>query len=99
MDLEYLQQMKSLEETCSKGPNSASRTKREISHVVPISGLVFTRLLTIQNENKTVIELWKNRENTVDFSSSQPHTQSCIYETSANKLNAVAIEEATRVSQ
>ena len=36
--------------------------KREISHVVPVSGLVITKLLTAQNENTTVIELWGDRE-------------------------------------
>merc|ERR1712100_356402 len=50
-DVEYLNEMKSLED-----PEYAK--KNASLHIVPLSGLIVSRIARVANEHKTVLELW-----------------------------------------
>ncbi len=57
-DLHYLIEMKNLENPIY----AASKKKAGVSHIVPISGLVITELMRLENEHKTVMELRETSE-------------------------------------
>ena len=56
-DLRYLSQMLLLESEIGSAPSAAR--KLEISHVVPISGLIMSKFHIIEQELATVLEVWQ----------------------------------------
>jgi len=59
-DIEYILEMKKLEEV------TFNKKKVSLSKVVPITGLIFSRFHRLENELRTVLELWSHldRQNT-----------------------------------
>lgn len=56
-DVEYLNQMKKLEFNFFE-KDSTSQMKQEMSHIVPITGLIVGRFHRLHNELQSVMELW-----------------------------------------
>jgi hypothetical protein len=56
-DLDYIREMKELEEV------TFERQRVALSKVVPITGLIFSRFHRVENELRTVLELWSHLEN------------------------------------
>eukprot|EP00013_Stygamoeba_regulata_P028133 CAMPEP_0177646890 /NCGR_PEP_ID=MMETSP0447-20121125/10008_1 /TAXON_ID=0 /ORGANISM="Stygamoeba regulata, Strain BSH-02190019" /LENGTH=636 /DNA_ID=CAMNT_0019149439 /DNA_START=11 /DNA_END=1922 /DNA_ORIENTATION=+ len=54
-DLQYMCTMRALEETFQED----KPVRRELTHVVPISGLIMTRLHVIEQELNTALDVWR----------------------------------------
>ena len=52
-DVKYLKTMKRLEST-----DCSSEERMDAFHIVPVSGLAYGMICRLENETKTVIELW-----------------------------------------
>jgi len=59
-DLDYLSEMKRLENVMDQQAQSDSTTQLALTHVVPVSGLFMSCFYRLENELKTVIELWSD---------------------------------------
>jgi len=73
-DIDYIKQMKVLEEQFydpeSKKPGTG------LSHIVPITGLIMGRFNRVENELRTVLNVWENRMPKEDSFLLQTHSQS-----------------------
>eukprot|EP01104_Vermistella_antarctica_P014122 TRINITY_DN439_c0_g1_i1.p1 TRINITY_DN439_c0_g1~~TRINITY_DN439_c0_g1_i1.p1 ORF type:complete len:1562 (-),score=421.84 TRINITY_DN439_c0_g1_i1:218-4903(-) len=63
-DLDYLEEMRTLETTCLREDKAAI----SMTHVVPITGLIFGRIYRLENETRTVLQHWHSQDtvNTVN---------------------------------
>jgi hypothetical protein len=70
MDLEYLLEMKKLDEEISleRKQGFVADKKVEMSAVVPISGLVHARLHILSHELETVVDIWGSKAKGVTLS-------------------------------
>eukprot|EP01132_Coremiostelium_polycephalum_P012059 gene12059-14747_t len=66
-DILYIREMKLLEEKyyCEEillESTTLTNEKQSLSNIVPITGLVFSRLLRLKHELRTVLEVWENKD-------------------------------------
>jgi hypothetical protein len=57
-DIDYLREMKKIEESLDRAAMKGETVPLSLSHVVPISGLFLSCFYRLENELKTVLELW-----------------------------------------
>jgi hypothetical protein len=60
-DIHYILQMKQLERDFFSNPIPSTSSKAALSDIVPITGLILSRLHRVENEHKTVLDHWAGR--------------------------------------
>lgn len=88
-DIEYLKDMKRIEEGVI-----SDLEKKSLFHIVPVTGLIISVFLRMQNECKTVLELWKDRIFNLNASSNPTEIKTASSSFSCSSLNGNTVMTA-----